>query len=119
MGKGGVGMTIVAAAVAVGPVKRGHKVHLTTTDPAADVSLVMDGSLDGLTVDASARPRLYEDHTCKVTDSTLSQRSFGTRPSRLCDLSTQHIPYLDFHAQRGSCSYGTRPTAKSVKDRTL
>ncbi len=51
MGKGGVGKTTVAAAVAVGLVKRGHKVHLTTTDPAAHVSLVVDGSLDGLTLD--------------------------------------------------------------------
>jgi arsenite-transporting ATPase len=32
-------------------VKRGHNVHLTTTDPAAHVSLVVDGALDGLTVD--------------------------------------------------------------------
>jgi arsenite-transporting ATPase len=51
MGKGGVGKTTVAAAVAVGLVKRGYKVHLTTTDPAAHVSLVVDGSLDDLTVD--------------------------------------------------------------------
>jgi arsenite-transporting ATPase len=51
MGKGGVGKTTVAAAVAVGLVKRGHRVHLTTTDPAAHVSLVVDGSLDGLVVD--------------------------------------------------------------------
>lgn len=51
MGKGGVGKTTVAAAVAVGLVKRGHNVHLTTTDPAAHVSLVVDGNLDGLMVD--------------------------------------------------------------------
>lgn len=51
MGKGGVGKTTVAAAVAIGLVKRGHKVHLTTTDPAAHVSLVVEGRLDGLTVD--------------------------------------------------------------------
>lgn len=51
MGKGGVGKTTVAAAVAVGLVKRGHKVHLTTTDPAAHVALVVDGSLQGLAVD--------------------------------------------------------------------
>lgn len=51
MGKGGVGKTTVAAAIAVGLVKRGHAVHLTTTDPAAHVSLVVDGSLSGLTVD--------------------------------------------------------------------
>jgi arsenite-transporting ATPase len=51
MGKGGVGKTTVAAAIAVGLVKRGHAVHLTTTDPAAHVSLVVDGTLPGLTVD--------------------------------------------------------------------
>ncbi len=51
MGKGGVGKTTVAAAIAVGLVKRGHSVHLTTTDPAAHVSLVVDGTLDGLVID--------------------------------------------------------------------
>ncbi len=35
MGKGGVGKTTVAAAIAVGLVENGHRVHLTTTDPAA------------------------------------------------------------------------------------
>lgn len=35
MGKGGVGKTTVAAAIAVGLVEKGHRVHLTTTDPAA------------------------------------------------------------------------------------
>lgn len=35
MGKGGVGKTTVASAIAVGLVEKGHHVHLTTTDPAA------------------------------------------------------------------------------------
>ncbi len=35
MGKGGVGKTTVASAIAVGLVEKGHPVHLTTTDPAA------------------------------------------------------------------------------------
>jgi arsenite-transporting ATPase len=51
MGKGGVGKTTVAAAIAVGLVGRGHAVHLTTTDPAAHLSLVIEGSLPSLTVD--------------------------------------------------------------------
>lgn len=42
MGKGGVGKTTVAAAVALGLAKRGRKVHLTTTDPAAHLKFVLD-----------------------------------------------------------------------------
>ena len=51
MGKGGVGKTTVAAAIAVGLAKRGHAVHLSTTDPAAHVAFVVDGAMPGLTVD--------------------------------------------------------------------
>ena len=42
MGKGGVGKTTIAAAVALGLAKRGEKVHLTTTDPAAHLKFVLD-----------------------------------------------------------------------------
>lgn len=51
MGKGGVGKTTIAAAIAIGLVKKGKKVHLTTTDPAAHLSTTMNGSMEGLTVD--------------------------------------------------------------------
>jgi arsenite-transporting ATPase len=42
MGKGGVGKTIVAASIATMLAKRGHKVLLTTTDPAAHIKDFMD-----------------------------------------------------------------------------
>jgi arsenite-transporting ATPase len=51
MGKGGVGKTTIAAAIAVGLAKRGHAVHLSTTDPAAHIAFVVDGAMPGLTVD--------------------------------------------------------------------
>jgi len=52
MGKGGVGKTTVAAAIAVGLASRGHSVHLTTTDPAAHLSFVVGAdALSGLSVD--------------------------------------------------------------------
>ena len=41
MGKGGVGKTTVAAAVAVGLAELGHCVHLSTTDPAAHLAATM------------------------------------------------------------------------------
>ena len=64
MGKGGVGKTTIAAALAVGLVQRGHSVHLTTTDPAAHVQSQLDGSLPGLKVgriDPRAETQAYID----------------------------------------------------------
>lgn len=44
MGKGGVGKTTVAAAIAVGLIEKGHRVHLTTTDPAAHLEYQFQNS---------------------------------------------------------------------------
>lgn len=52
MGKGGVGKTTVAASIALALAERGHRVHLTTTDPAAHLSTTLGGDVAGLTVDA-------------------------------------------------------------------
>jgi arsenite-transporting ATPase len=41
MGKGGVGKTTVACAIALGLANKGQKVHLTTTDPANHLNLFM------------------------------------------------------------------------------
>jgi arsenite-transporting ATPase len=51
MGKGGVGKTTMAAAIAVGLVARGHRVHLSTTDPAAHLAQALAGEVEGLRVD--------------------------------------------------------------------
>jgi arsenite-transporting ATPase len=51
MGKGGVGKTTIAAALALGLVQRGHSVHLSTTDPAAHLNSTLDGQVVGLQVD--------------------------------------------------------------------
>ena len=50
MGKGGVGKTTLAAAVAVELARRGLPVHLTTSDPAAHLAETLPGSTDNLTV---------------------------------------------------------------------
>ncbi|PPD30271.1 MAG: arsenical pump-driving ATPase [Methylomonas sp.] len=50
MGKGGVGKTTLAAAIAVELAHRGLPVHLTTSDPAAHLSETLNGALDNLTV---------------------------------------------------------------------
>ncbi|MFC5591605.1 arsenical pump-driving ATPase [Sporosarcina soli] len=47
MGKGGVGKTSIASAIAVGLSEKGHRVHLTTTDPAAHLAYAFEGSVLG------------------------------------------------------------------------
>lgn len=65
MGKGGVGKTTMAGAVATELARRGHQVLLTTTDPAAHVEWVTGGErLPNLTVsriDPAAETQAYID----------------------------------------------------------
>jgi len=64
MGKGGVGKTTVAAALALGLIQRGKSVHLSTTDPAAHLAATLDGEVPGLQVsriDPKAETRRYID----------------------------------------------------------
>ncbi|MDZ7582948.1 MAG: arsenical pump-driving ATPase [Deltaproteobacteria bacterium] len=51
MGKGGVGKTTMAAAIAAELAQRGHAVVLSTTDPAAHVAQTIGGDLPNLTVE--------------------------------------------------------------------
>ena len=65
MGKGGVGKTTLAAAVAVALAQRGLPVHLTTSDPAAHLTDTLSGSLDNLEVsriDPQAEITRYRQH---------------------------------------------------------
>lgn len=50
MGKGGVGKTTIAAAIAVKLAEQGADVHLTTSDPAAHLENTLNGSLPNLQV---------------------------------------------------------------------
>ena len=74
MGKGGVGKTTIAAAVAVELAHRGFPVHLTTTDPAAHLSETLKGSLDNLTVsriDPHAETEKYRKHVLETKGAKL------------------------------------------------
>ena len=65
MGKGGVGKTTMAAAVATELAARGHEVLLTTTDPAAHIMETLAGELKGLSVsriDPEQETARYRDH---------------------------------------------------------
>jgi arsenite-transporting ATPase len=73
MGKGGVGKTTVAAAIATELARRGFKVHLSTTDPAAHVAAAA-GHIDGLNVsriDPQAETRAYVEQVMNTTGKSL------------------------------------------------
>lgn len=74
MGKGGVGKTTLAAAVAVALAHRGLEVHLTTSDPAAHLTDTLEGSLEHLAVsriDPQAETERYREHILQAKGAKL------------------------------------------------
>lgn len=65
MGKGGVGKTTIAARIARGLVKKGVKVHLSTTDPANHLEYV-NTKVEGLTVSHIDEKKVLEAYKEKV-----------------------------------------------------
>ena len=73
MGKGGVGKTTVAAALALGLIRRGKTVHLSTTDPAAHLAETLDGEVTGLSV-SRIDPKV---ETQRYVDKIMAAKSPG------------------------------------------
>ncbi len=74
MGKGGVGKTTLAAAVALELARRGLPVHLTTSDPAAHLTETLNGSMETLTVsriDPRAETERYQQQVMSTKGMTL------------------------------------------------
>lgn len=94
MGKGGVGKTTVAAAVALGLAKRGEKVHLATTDPAAHLKFVLDENC-GIAmshVDEAAELKKYQSEVLdKARASGMSNEDIAYIEEDLRSPCTQEI----------------------------
>ncbi|HBQ1398705.1 TPA: arsenical pump-driving ATPase [Klebsiella pneumoniae] len=76
MGKGGVGKTTMAAAIAVRLAEMGFDVHLTTSDPAAHLSTTLNGSLNNLQVsriDPHDEIERYRQHVLETKGRDLDE----------------------------------------------
>lgn len=94
MGKGGVGKTTLAAAVAVELAHRGYPVHLTTSDPAAHLTETLDGTLPNLAVsriDPHAETERYRQHVLATKGKDLDAQGRAMLQEDLRSPCTEEI----------------------------
>lgn len=93
MGKGGVGKTTIAAAIGTELARRGHKVHLSTTDPAAHVAAAA-GQIEGLHVsriDPQAETHAYVEHVLATAGKNLDANARALLEEDLRSPCTEEI----------------------------
>ncbi|WP_088187978.1 arsenical pump-driving ATPase [Desulfosporosinus sp. FKA] len=101
MGKGGVGKTTIAAAIAMGLSARGKKVHLTTTDPAAHLKFVIEETY-GITmshIDEQAELEKYQEEVLAKARETMSEEDIAYIEEDLRSPCTQEIAVFRAFAQ--------------------
>lgn len=94
MGKGGVGKTTLAAAVAVELAHRGLPTHLTTTDPAAHLTGTLTGRVENLLVsriDPDVETKRYRQQVLDSKGSQLDAEGFALLEEDLRSPCTEEI----------------------------
>ncbi|MHB1515772.1 MAG: arsenical pump-driving ATPase [Acidiferrobacteraceae bacterium] len=103
MGKGGVGKTTLATALAVALAHQGFPVHLTTSDPAAHVTETLNGSLDHLTVsriDPGAETERYRQQVLAAKGHSLDERGRALLEEDLRSPCTEEIAVFQAFSHR-------------------
>jgi len=93
MGKGGVGKTTLAAAIALGLAAKGVKVHLTTTDPADHLKFVVEEGR-GITlskIDEKEELVKYSEAVLEKARETMSEEDIAYVEEDLRSPCTQEI----------------------------
>ena len=102
MGKGGVGKTTVASAIAVELAHRGHRVHLSTTDPAAHLSHTIGTTVPGLSVsriDPAVETRLYSEQVMAKSAPNLDEHGKALLEEDLRSPCTEEIAVFSAFAK--------------------
>ncbi|MFK8793824.1 arsenical pump-driving ATPase [Planococcus plakortidis] len=104
MGKGGVGKTSVASAIAVGLAEKGQKVHLTTTDPAAHLAYTFEGSgQHGNLSISSINPEIevarYKEHVIEQAGSGMTEEELDYLKEDLESPCTEEIALFQAFAK--------------------
>jgi arsenite-transporting ATPase len=123
MGKGGVGKTTVASAIAIELARRGHPVHLSTTDPAAHVAATVGGSVPNLSVsriDPAAETRQYTAAVLAKAAPQLDAQGIGLLEEDLRSPCTEEIAVFSAFArtvaegERAFVVLDTAPTGHTI-----
>lgn len=93
MGKGGVGKTTVAAAIALGLAEKGVPVHLATTDPAAHLNYVIreTENISMSHIDEKAELKKYQNEVLSKARETMSEEDIAYVEEDLRSPCTQEI----------------------------
>lgn len=123
MGKGGVGKTTIAAAIAVQLARRGNEVLLTTTDPAAQLEMSVGDGVPGLRVtriDPEAETRAYTAEVMAQSGLYLDDNGRALLEEDLRSPCTEEIAVFRAFARnvdegnRGFVVIDTAPTGHSL-----